>query len=265
MSQELNSYTKIEVIYSHQSDLQRLDLYRPTKEPGPYPLVIWIHGGGFRVGDKRSMPHVDHGPPPEPTGPMGPYQIQVPDVEALTKLGFAVVSLNYRLGRNMREAGLSAVQDGKTAIRYLRSQAQGLNIDPDRFAAWGNSAGGYMAAMLGLTGDQSTVFDGSGTSCVSSAVQAVIVWFGAEDRLPGPLKLTHYISGSKIIPPFLIANGDRDPIIPGQQAMQFDHELKSHGVDTTLTIIPGAKHEDPLFMQTQMEPAIAFLQRTLAR
>jgi hypothetical protein len=70
--------------YANQSRFQRLDLYLPQGDAAPARLVIWIHGGGFTVGDKRAMPRIDYGPPPKNVGPYGPYQIQVPDVAALT-------------------------------------------------------------------------------------------------------------------------------------------------------------------------------------
>jgi acetyl esterase/lipase len=198
---------------------------------------------------------------------MGPYQIQVPDVSALTGMGYAVVSLNYRLGGSMRSAALDALRDGKAAIRFLRANAKALRIDPDRFAVWGNSAGGFMAAMLGVTGDQPTPFDDPdfGNASISSEVQAVIVWFGAEDRLPEPFRLAPYIQSSKALPPFLIANGDADSVISPQQAQRLHDELLRRGASSTLTIIRGAGHEDPLFMSTQMEPAFAFLEHYIGR
>jgi acetyl esterase/lipase len=179
-----------DLAYADKSPFQKLDLYLPTPGNNPSPLVIWIHGGGFTVGDKRSMPHRNLGPPvprhPTPAGPRGPYQIQVPDVSALTAKGYAVVSLNYRLGFSMYTDAVAAIQDGKAAVRFLRANASKYRLDPTRFAVWGNSAGGYMAAMLGVTGDQPTTFDDAtlGNADVSSAVQAVVVWYGAEDRFP---------------------------------------------------------------------------------
>lgn len=147
-----------DLAYAEKSPLEKLDLYLPAPSNGLAPLVIWIHGGALMVGDKRSMPRKNFGPPPKPTGRMGPFQIQVPDVAALTAKGYAVVSLNYRLGTSMDAAALPAVQDGKAAVRFLRANAAKYHLDPDKFAAWGNSAGGYMAAMLGVTGDQPTPF-----------------------------------------------------------------------------------------------------------
>ena len=83
--------TFYDISYATLSPSQKLDLYLPPAQDRPAPVVIWIHGGAFRVGDKRSMPD-------------GPYQIQVPDVAALTRKGYAVVSLNYRLLRRPRDA-----------------------------------------------------------------------------------------------------------------------------------------------------------------
>ncbi len=177
-----------DLAYANQSPVEKLDLYLPPPSAVPAPLVIWIHGGGFMVGDKRSMPRQNFGPAPKPTSMMGPYQIQVPDVAALTAKGYAVVSLNYRLAESMFAAAYPALRDGKAAVRFLRAHAVKYHLDSSKFAVWGDSAGGYMAAMLGVTGDQATAFDDPslGNAGVSSAVQAVVVWYGAEDRLPDP-------------------------------------------------------------------------------
>jgi acetyl esterase/lipase len=257
-----------DVAYADRSPAQKLDLYLPKPDGAPAPVVIWIHGGGFRVGDKRSMPRRDFGPAPKTVDRDGPYQIQVPDVAALTARGYAVVSLNYRLGATMGTATLAAVQDGKAAMRFLRANAARYHLDPGKFAVWGNSAGGYMAAMLGVTGDQPTVFDDPslGNADVSSAVQAVVVWFGAEDRLPGPdLKIARYLPTARKLPAFLIANGDADQVIAPIQAQRLHDALVAVGATSTLTILPGAGHEDPAFTATQMVPTLAFLDRTIGR
>ncbi len=251
-----------DLAYANQSPAEKLDLYLPPHSAAPAPLVIWIHGGGFMVGDKRSMPRQDFGPAPRPTSMMGPYQIQVPDVAALTARGYAVVSLNYRLGASMFDAAYPALRDGKAAVRFLRANADKYHLDSSKFAVWGNSAGGYMAAMLGVTGDQATAFDdpGLGNAGVSSAVQAVVVWYGAEDRLPDPeLRIVHYLPKARILPAFRIVNGDADPIISPAQAQRLNDALTKAGAISTLTILPGAGHEDPAYMSTQMAPAFAFL------
>lgn len=257
-----------DLAYADRSPAQKLDLYLPKPTGALAPVVIWIHGGAFMVGDKRSMPRRDFGPAPRPTGRFGPFQIQVPDVAALTAKGYAVVSLNYRLGASMGDAALTAVQDGKAAVRFLRANATRYHLDPDKFALWGNSAGGYLAAMLGATGDQPTIFDdpGLGNAGVSAAVQAVVVWFGAEDRLPGAgLSIAYYLPTARKLPPFLITNGDADQIISPQQARRLQEALLKAGAKSSLVILPGAGHEDPAYMATQMKPTFDFLDEAFGR
>ncbi len=253
--------------YADKSPAEKLDLYLPSAGNAPAPLVIWIHGGAFMVGDKHSMPRRDFGPPPKPTGMFGPFQIQVPNVAVLVSRGYAVASLNYRLSKSFLDGALPGVQDGKAAVRFLRANAGKYNLDPNRFAVWGNSAGGYMAAIIGVTGDQPTIFDDPalGDTTVSSAVQACIIWYGAEDRLPPKMQITNYLPSAKVLPAFLIANGDADQIISAAQARRLNDALKNAGAKSTLTILPGAGHEDPAYMTTQMAPSFAFLDDVLQR
>lgn len=255
-----------DLAYAEKSPAEKLDLYLPPKKRPPAPLVIWIHGGGFTVGDKHSMPRRDFGPPPPPRGPYGISQVQVPDVATLVAKGYAVVSLNYRLGTSFMDGLLPATQDGKAAVRFLRANAAKYNLDLNRFAVWGNSAGGYMAAIIGATGDQPTLFDDPtlGNAGVSSAVQACVVWFGAEDRLPPELCIATYLPSAKKLPAFRIVNGDADKIISPSQAQRLQDALNKAGAKSTLTILPGAGHEDPAYMATQMTPAFEFLDSTLA-
>ena len=255
--------------YAALSPSEKLDLYLPAAKYRPAPLVIWIHGGGFRVGDKHSMPRRNFGPAPTPRGPDGPYQIQVPDVAALTNKGYAVVSLNYRLlrrpGDRFGDFARPAVQDGKAAVRFLRANAAMYGLDPGKFAVWGNSAGGFIAAMLAATGDVPTIFDDPalGNLDVSGAVQAAVIWYGAIEV--DDLSIAHYISAAKIIPPILIANGDADTSVPVVEAIRLNDELLKKGAKSTLTILSGAGHEDPAFMATQMLPTFKFLDTAFGR
>lgn len=253
--------------YADKSPAEKLDLYLPAAGNAPAPLVIWIHGGAFMVGDKKSMPRHDFGPPPKPTGMFGPFQIQVPNAAALVAKGYAVASLNYRLAKSFMEGALPGVQDGKAAVRFLRANAGKYNLDPNRFAVWGNSAGGYMAAIIGVTGDQPTIFDDPalGDTNISSAVQACIIWYGAEDRLPPKLQIATYLPTAKVLPTFLIANGDADQIISAAAARRLNDALQKAGAKSSLTILPGAGHEDPAYMKTQMTPCFDFLDDVLRR
>ena len=166
--------------------------------------------------DAISAPH------PTPKGPDGPYQIQVPDVAALTRKGYAVsrVSTTGFFAAPATPLSTSlfpAVQDGKAALRFLRANAAKYGLDPEKFAVWGNSAGGFIAAMLALTGHEPTIFDDPalGNSDTSSAVQAAVIWYGAIEV--NDLSIAHYTAAAKIIPPILIANGDADTSVPGVQ------------------------------------------------
>jgi acetyl esterase/lipase len=152
--------TNLNVAYASVSASQKLDLYVPSTTNGPLPLIIRIHGGAFSGGDKSS---------------------EASAVPALTTRGYAMASLNYRLsGEALFPAG---AQDVKAAVRFLRANAATYGLDPNRFAAWGWSAGGYFAQLLGATGDQPTIFDdfSLGNSNVSSTVQAVVSWYGLTD------------------------------------------------------------------------------------
>ena len=124
----------LNLAYGSLSPAQKLDLFVPTKtstNSGPFPLIVRIHGGGFSGADK------------------GPAETDVP---AYVAGGFAVACINYRLsGEALFPA---AAQDTKAAVRWLRAHAPAYNLDPDRFAAWGESSGAWLAVMLGVTGDQ---------------------------------------------------------------------------------------------------------------
>ncbi|MFZ4813736.1 MAG: alpha/beta hydrolase fold domain-containing protein [Phototrophicaceae bacterium] len=150
--------THADLAYAELSEAQKLDLFIPEGE-GPFPLVVFVHGGAFRAGDKA---------------------MQANDVEPLLAAGYAVASINYRLSG---EAIFPAqIEDAKAAVRWLRANAETYALDPERFASWGASAGGNIAALLGTTGDVAE-FDNAelGNIEFSSRVQATVDWFGPID------------------------------------------------------------------------------------
>ena len=219
-----------------------LDLYVPPKKPdGPLPIVVWIHGGGWRGGDKRRCRAL-----------------------LLVKRGYAVASVNYRLSR---EATFPAqIHDCKSAIRWIRANAKKYSIDPDRIGVWGGSAGGHLVALLGTSGGVKAL-EGDGANLdQSSRVQAVADFCGPADLtafkgadrsrrlleafLGGPVDdnlakaalaspVTHI---TKDDPPFLIMHGSADPVVPAAQSRRLPTALKKAGIDTTLRIIEGAGH-----------------------
>ena len=135
---------------------QNLDLYVPTDGTN-LPLIINIHGGAWQAGSKEMGPPMDY-----------------------LRRGYAVASINYRLSQHALFP--AQLDDCKAAVRWLRANAAKYNLDPDHFAAWGYSAGGHLAALLGTTGDVKT-FDAGENLGVSSRVQAVVDYFGPTDFL----------------------------------------------------------------------------------
>lgn len=151
----------------------RLDLRVPPG-PRPAPVIVWIHGGSWRTGSRLDLPA-----PLAAAGFAG----------RILRRSYALAAVEYRLSR---EAVFPAqLHDVKAAIRWLRAFAGELGLAPDRFAAWGESAGGHLAALAGLTGSPAArpVPGGSGPELegdnglpgVPSAVQAVVDWYGPVD------------------------------------------------------------------------------------
>jgi len=247
-----------------------LDLYVPEEGPDKaLPLVVWIHGGGWRAGSKegcRALP--------------------------LAGEGYVVASINYRL---THEAVFPAqIFDCKAAIRWLRAHAQEYHIDPDRVGVWGSSAGGHLVALLGTSGDVKALEGDLGNPEQSSRVQAVCDWFGPTDFLTmrqqaserrrrldaaRPSAELQLIGGtiderrglavlaspvtyvSEDDPPFLIAHGDSDPVVPVQQSQLFHDALKKAGVDSALLVLEGQGHG--FRSRGPHEAAVAFFERTL--
>ncbi len=153
---------------------ETLDVYEPTTPPRPSPTLVDIHGGGWVSGDANLQPRtVDW------------------DVEpALVARGWVFVSINYRLAPT--SPWPAQIEDAKCAIRFLRADAAALHVDPERIGVIGASAGGQLAAMLGLTGNGPLFETGEFTN-KSSAVEAVVDEYGPTD-LTSP-----ELSSSKIL------------------------------------------------------------------
>lgn len=230
---------------------QKLDLYLPAQGED-HPLIIWIHGGAFRMGSKEG----------NPANPL-PFEY--------VAQGYALASINYRLSQHALFP--AQIEDCKAAVRWLRAHAGDYRLDRNRFAAWGPSAGGHLAAMLGAAGHV-TEFDVGEHVDVSSCVQCVVDYFGPTDFLRmdaqrppdgmihdapdspeselvgGPIQehpakaaranpIT-YVSADA--PPFLIVHGDRDPLVPYGQSLLLVEALQKVGADVTFYTVKGAGH-----------------------
>ena len=226
---------------------QMLDLYLPTHAKHP-PLIVMIHGGAFLFGDKGDE-----------------------NCAKFTDAGYAVASINYRLSTDAIFP--AQIEDCKAAVRWLRANASRYGYDPNRIGAYGESAGGNMAAMLGSAGDIKAYDVGENLS-VSSRVQAVADYFGPTDYLQmdahalpggwnndapdspasrligGPIQENKdktakanpitYVSSKA--PPFFIAHGDVDNIVPHHQSELLLASLQKAGIPATLHTVKGAGH-----------------------
>lgn len=242
----------------------KLELLVPAGAAEPVPVVVWIHGGGWKSGSRLPIPA---------------------RVSDLCSRGYAVASVDYRLtGVALWPA---QIQDVKGAVRWLRAHAGAYGLDPDRFASWGDSAGAHLASMLGLSGGVSTITAGSTTVDVegatggnlgqSSRVQAVVHWYGATDSLQMhfyPSTVNHDAASSdesrlvggaiqdrpEIVattnpityasaddPPLLAMHGTLDKLIVFNQSQLLVDALRDAGVSATLRPVLGAGHGGTLF------------------
>lgn len=230
---------------------QKLDLYLPDQGAN-HPLLIWIHGGAFRMGSKEGIA-------------FDPVPL------SYVEQGYAIASLNYRLSQHALFP--AQIEDCKAAVRWLRAHAEAYKLDPNRFGAWGPSAGGHLVTMLGTAG-HGTEFEVGEHLDVSSRVQCVVDYFGPTDflqmdaqRLPdgmihdtpdspeseligGPIqahpeKTTRanpvtYVTADA--PPFLVIHGDQDPLVPYGQSELLVEALHKVGADVTFYTVKGAGH-----------------------
>jgi acetyl esterase/lipase len=216
------------------------DVYRPDSR-GPHPAVLIIHGGGWQHGDKKAH---------ERTGMM------------LAENGYAAFSINYRLAP--KHPYPAALDDCQRAVRWIRYNAPDFDVDPERIGALGDSAGGHLASLLGLLGTRSnrdTVL-----ARESSRVQAVVNYYGPSDlsrlwavEAVRPL-LSAWLGGSPEeqakryraasplaavngkAAPFLIFHGDKDELVPDEQAGLLHEALRKSGAESTLHVFKDAGH-----------------------
>lgn len=151
----------LDVPYCTRSEAQKLDIFLPDEGDGPFPVVINIHGGGFESGIKRET-------------------MMRPMLEGTRQYGFAYVLVEYRL---TTEAPFPAcLDDVKAAIRFLRANAAKYQLDPDKIAVMGSSAGGWLAGAAAATGDNPMFEDRSmGNPNMSTKVSCCVTEYGVFD------------------------------------------------------------------------------------
>ncbi|HSI84343.1 MAG: alpha/beta fold hydrolase [Candidatus Methylacidiphilales bacterium] len=229
-----------------------LDLFLPVN-PCPVPVIIAIHGGGWSFGSKR-----DYSP------------------DAFLENGYAMASIEYRLSPH--DVFPAQMEDVTAAVRWLRARAEELGLDSGRFGAFGHSAGGHLAALLGVTANR-TDFEAGDNPGVSSEVHAVVdfagpadfsvlfdaqcapvegdssvpaTWVKAGIRLLGgePIgpkrELAERASPVRHIrqgcPPFLLIHGEKDELVDADQSRRMYNALRRYDVPAELILLPDADH-----------------------
>ena len=254
-AEEVPYTLKSDLIYSQAGGIpQELDLYLPKDAKGPFPVVVWVHGGGWKNGSKKNPKNL-----------------------FMVEHGYAVASINYRLTDEGQWP--AQIDDCRESVRWLRKHAKKYQLDSENIGVWGSSAGGHLVALMGTL-----PYDAD--EKISSRVQAVCDWYGPTELLSMPPNnvgngrteedvansngakllgctvkecpdLAKLASGlDQVSPddaPFLIMHGDLDPGVPLTQSTRFFEKLKQHGVYAELDIISGAGHGGPLFATEQVQ------------
>lgn len=233
--------SQLNVVYTKVGDWEgKMDIYLP-KSDKPTPVLINIHGGGWNKGSKESQ-----------TG-----------FNTFFKAGFAVANIAYRLSG--QATAPAAVEDARCALLYLIKNAAALNIDKSKIVVMGGSAGGHLALMTGMLGNDHR-FDGNCKGVEGVNVAAIIDKYGITDVWDwgyGPNKTSRsakqwlgqyekdqnfaatvspmtYVN--KANPPIYMVHGDADPTVPYQQSVDFYKKLQEAGVKSKFTTVPGGLH-----------------------
>ncbi len=220
----------------------KLDLYRPLQAKQPLPLIIFIHGGGWKGGNRSDMAF---------------YCI------TYAEKGYITATISYRFSQEAIFP--AAVNDAKCAVRFLRANALKFGIDPNKFAVSGNSAGGHLSMMVGFSSDVPELEGEGGNPGVSSRVQAVIDYYGPTDcttDFARKQKVLKDFLGGKTFeeapdlykkcspltyltaddPPTLVIHGTIDDIVPIDQADTLAAKLKELGIPSMYARVEGWPH-----------------------
>lgn len=267
----------------------QLDVRVPVSDR-PVPVIVWIHGGGYNMGDRRSTPD------PVRFGRL---------FDSVVDCGFALVSIDYRLG--LEAVFPAAVHDAKAALRWLARYADQLGIDASRVGLWGESAGGHLAGFVAAT-QGSSEFEGElGLRGAAARIKAFVGWYGGMDlesivrpsitpeieammggKVPDFMRLPpeYYNLGadryldpsarrmaspmtyaSAAMPATLLIHGEVDRMVPIQQSEVMTAKLRSVGADVEFVRIANADHVwqgvDQATIDNIIEQSIDFFIRQL--
>jgi acetyl esterase/lipase len=232
-----------------------LDLFLPKEGRGPFPAVVYIHGGAWKGGNRNAFRR---------------------QAAHMATKGFAGACIEYRLSGEAKYP--AALQDSKAAVGWVRANAAKYRIDPRRVGAAGGSAGGHLVALLGVLGDVKAVaaFNPAvdlvsfGKRAPSSAGNSVAVFLGATYAQKPELwaeatPITHVDKNSAV---FLFLHGNADTTVPYQQSLDMLKKLKAAGVEADLFTAEGAAHgffNRPPWFEPTLKRMEGFFLRHLAR
>lgn len=247
----------------------KMDLIVPKHKQGhkACPAIIWVCGGAYRVVDRS---------------------VWIPEMMYFAHKGYVIASIEYRTSSEAKFP--AALMDVKAAVRYLKAHAEELCIDPEKICIMGESAGGTLASLVGLTGGNKE-FDQGDNLDVDSSVKAVVDFYGLVDLIHTSTNVTPdtppwilqdflgvdyteetamrasavtYVNESA--PPFLILHGAEDVVVPLEQSQCIFEALKKNEVETKLYVIEGAGHgADEFYQEEVLELVEDFLKRVLPR
>ena len=272
MSSHHNSFPDLEYVEIDGAKLY-LDLFVPEKVKQP-PLTVYIHGGGWRSGDRK--------------GTLEKNEF----LEPLLGAGYAVASIDYRLSSTA--VFPAQIHDCKAAVRWLRAYADEYGFDASRVAAMGTSAGGHLAVLMGVTADVEELEGHLGKNVTeSSAVQAIVDFFGPADFLlrsrtqagkcnqpEGPVyqllggsvrkntdlaklasPVRHVDAGD---PPLFIVHGLMDGKVNPGQSIELYQAYRKHNLPVEITLLPDGGHGGPEFKKLEITAkVIRFLNKHL--
>lgn len=266
-----------EVVFSRRENLELamtvIAPWRPKGENVPVPrrpLIVFVQGSSWTT-PRRG--------------------VELPQLSRFAQMGYVVATVSHR-DSTEGYAFPEYLKDVKCAIRFLRANADEYGVDPTRVAIWGTSSGGNAALLAGLTGD-APHFKTEEYAAFSDTVQVVVECFGPanlpkmifpEEYAPGSreeaiftglmggrdiqttlkqMSPVNYVIPGEAYPPFLILQGDADPIVPYEQSLEMFHTLVDAGVDARMICVDGAPHEGNFWSWALLEKIQAFLREKL--
>ena len=237
--------------FEKPNQLLQTDLLIPQVEK-KLPAVIFVTGGGLISANRARMP-----------------QLRM----HLAEKNFVVASINYRTAPNAKFP--QPIEDVKSAIRFLKANAQKFNVDAEKVFIIGDSAGGYLTAFAAVTNGDKIFNVGENLDCSSKIVAAVDLYGIADLRaIAGLFPIENFYDDAeqansinyitKNSAPMLLMHGTANNIVPPAQTELLFQALKSHGVDSERYLIPNANHADDYWLQAEIFELITdFLQRRL--